>query len=76
MDVDSDNLDLKFVKDLNKKLLKSFKVRLAAVQYIEDIEEVAPISAAMIEDGDIVISLGASNNNDLYKNIIKELDKR
>ncbi len=76
MDIDSENLDLKFVKDLNKKLLKSFKVRLAAVQYIEDIDEVASISAAMIEDGDIVISLGASNNDDLYKNIIKELDKR
>lgn len=76
MDKDSDNLDKKMVKDLNSKLLKSFKVKLASAIYVEDNEDIASVCASMIEDNDIFISLGASNNDELYKDVINILKKR
>lgn len=76
MDKDRDNLDKKMVKDLNSKLLKSYKVKLASAIYVEDDIQLASICASMIEDGDIFLSLGASNNDELYKDVIRELKRR
>ncbi len=72
MDYDKDDLSKKLVVDLNKKLLKSFKVRLNSAIYVEAENEISSICASMIEDGDVVITLGASNNDELYKEIICE----
>jgi UDP-N-acetylmuramate--alanine ligase len=72
MDEDKNNLAKNLVRDLNKKLLTSFKVKLNAALYVEDIKDVASIASSMVEEGDVVISLGASNNDNLYKEIIKE----
>ncbi len=74
MDVDNENLDKKMVNDLNKKLLSSYKIKLSSVLYARE-EEVSSICASMLEDNDIFLSLGASNNDDIYKDIIKELRK-
>ena len=74
MDMDRENLDKKMVSDLNKKLLSSYKVKLSSAVYARD-EEVSSICASMLEDNDIFVSLGASNNDDIYKDIIKELKK-
>lgn len=76
MDKDEDNLDRKMVKDLNSKLLKSYKVRLASVIYVENEAELPSIISSMIEVDDVFISLGASNNDTLYKDVINELKKR
>lgn len=73
MDVDNGNLAEKLVKDLNKKLLTSFKIKLASAIYVDENEEVSKIAASMIENDDIVISLGASNNDRLYKEIIEKI---
>lgn len=75
MDKDNDNLSKKLVVDLNKKLLKSFKVKLNSAIYVDNENEIKSICASMIEEGDIVISLGASNNDELYKEIICERNK-
>ncbi|MDC7238353.1 MAG: Mur ligase family protein [Sphaerochaetaceae bacterium] len=72
MDEDKNNLAKNLVRDLNKKLLTSFKVKLNAALYVKDIKDVASIASSMVEEGDVVISLGASNNDNLYKEIIKE----
>ncbi len=72
MDVDNNNLAKNLVRDLNKKLLTSFKVKLNTALYIENKEDLASIASNMVEEGDVVISLGASNNDNLYKEIIKE----
>lgn len=76
MDEDKDNLAKKLVDDLNKKLLKSFKVRLGVAIYVDDISEVKTVAASMVEDGEVVITLGAANNDNLYLDIINEKNKR
>ena len=73
IDKDKRGLDSSLVKDLNKKLLKSFKVRLGSAIFVEEKKKVALVAASMIEDGDIVVSLGASNNDNLYKEIINAI---
>ncbi len=73
MDEEPQDLAKRLVRDLNKKLLKSYKVRLGAAIYVDSDSETPSVAASMVEEGDIVISLGASNNDNLYRQIIKQI---
>ncbi len=56
-------------KELEKKLLRCFYLRLSTVQYVPDKEQAVLSAAAFLQEGDVCITMGAGDNRSLITKI-------
>jgi len=68
-DIQSEDPAKVLAKELEKKLLRCFYLRLSTVQYTPSSEEAVLSAAAFLQEGDVCITMGAGDNRSLITRI-------